>query len=258
MSTGTVRALDASDTDDISRLASFDGLTRKRLAEELGEPANYRWWGLHGTDGTLHAVHRSMRWGRHLLLKGVVVDEAARGSNALLRLAFALRDAARDEGFAGVAAWVEPYRPEAALARLLRLRQSGPLVHRFQIPLLSQDEQLTGAGAASSGVSVLATVGVVTPDLLANPAGAGQVTVSWGLDGRRLVLSACPCPTAADLPELAERFRPLASSLGADSLEVPVPGGDLLAALVLAGRKARRLSRTAVRLGRLDFRECQC
>lgn len=271
MTTGTVRRLTPADTDQVLALASFDGLSPSRLAAELAAEDDYWWVGLATSTGRLCAVHRSMRWGRHLLLKGVLVDGSSRGSGAVLQLAFALRDAARRQGYAGVAAWVEPHEPEAALARMLRLRQTGPLVHLFEVPIPVDEGGARAPGPAlavgspdNRGTIVVRTTGQLpmVANLLGpvDPAGeptaataADEVTAYWVVDGRRLVLSACPCADVTQVAELVAMIGPTARERGATALEIPLPAVDVLAALYLAGTGVRRLSRTPARLGRLDF-----
>jgi hypothetical protein len=275
MGTRTIRRLTPADTDEVLQLAAADGVSSSRAASELAAENDYYWMGLVTPTGRLCAVHRSMRWGRHLLLKGVSVDESARGSEAALQLAFALRDAARNEGYAGVAAWVEPHKPEAGLARMLRLREIGPMVHLFEVPVSAQTSDETdteGAGslgsAANTGTITLQVTGPAgSPPMVPNLLGSieapprhedvapadGEVTVHWVVDGRRLVLSACPCVTITQLPQMVSEIHSMVRASGADVVEVPLPAADLLAALFLTGTKARRLSRTPARLGRLDF-----
>ena len=278
MSSGRVCRLTPANTDEILRLVNFDDLNRATLVRELTAEDDYLWVGLVTPAGALCGVHRSMRWRRHLLLKGVFVDESARGSGAALELAFALRDSARSAGFAGIVAWVEPHKPEAGLARLLRLRQTSPLLHRFEIPLSDGDGQDSSLGDAhcfaNSGTIVLdvAWRKQATPmldDLLGvaedpqpragaepvdgRPPLGGCAAVHWVLDRHRLVLSGLPCRSIVDLPELTSAMKTLARAQGACALEIPVPAADISAALSLASIKARRLSRTPVRIGRLDF-----
>lgn len=278
MSTGTVRRLTVEDAEEILRMDAFSGLSPARLIAEMTAENDYFWMGLTTAKGRLYAVHRSMRWGRHLLLKGVFVEETERGSSAALRLAFTLRDAARARGFDGIAAWIEPQKAEAALAHMLRLRPTGPLVHRYEVPVADGAD---GAGAEEDpralcdGARPAANTGTVGPDpqwpASAAPAfndlfdlddpsarsGTGRLRggreTHWVVDGRRLVLSACPSPATTELPLLAAAMSPLAKSQGVEALEVPVQAADLVAALSLANTGTRRLSRTPVRLGRLDF-----
>lgn len=240
--------------------------------------------GLDSPSGHLCAVHRSMRWGRHLLLKGVFVDQSSRGSGAALELGFALRDSACRAGYLGIAAWVEPHKPEAGLARLLRLRQAGPLLHRYEV-LVSEDdaeEQTIADAAGSQGHNGTITLDLPGPgggrpmvDDLLGEIGAPQphpdvvcagtpprvhrrTAIHWVLDRRRLVLSSFPCRSIDELPALISAMTTLIGAQSASALEIPVPAADLPATLFLASIKARRLSRTPVRLGRLDFATTSC
>ncbi|TXS36990.1 hypothetical protein [Streptomyces sp. OR43] len=258
MTTGRVRRLTPADADEILRIVTLEGLDPTVLTRELTGD-DYLWMGLASPTGGLGAVHRAMRWGSRLLLKGVFVDASVRGSGAALELGFAMRDHARDSGYAGVAAWVEPHKPEAALARMLRLRTSGPLLHRFEIavpdsaahvPLPAhRDRVLTLPGRAPATPLV---ADVVADDDEHGP-GHRSAGAHWVLDRHRLVLSGFPGHSVADLGELVAAAAPTARARGARFLEFPMPAADLSAALCLAAAKARRLSRTPVRLGLLRF-----
>ncbi|WP_290055707.1 hypothetical protein [Amycolatopsis solani] len=253
-----VRPLTPGDAEEVLALVTFDGLGAGRLAEELAAANDYHWMGLIDPAGRIRAVHRSMRWGDHLLLKGVFVEKSLRGSGAVLRLAFALREAARAAGCAGIAAWVEPHEPEAALARVLRLRLSSTLLHRFEVRIAEDDEGRGIGFAENSGVlTVGAAAGPpLVPDLLgsqAKRAPHGGSAARWVIDGRRIVLSACPARTIADLGEVVSAVRAPAGTGPVTTMELPLPAGDLAIALALTGTGAKRLSRTPVRLGRWDF-----
>ncbi|MEU1467083.1 hypothetical protein ABZ434_02475 [Streptomyces sp. NPDC005761] len=261
MTTGRVRRLTPADADEILRIVTLEGLDATVLTRELTVDDDYLWMGLTSPAGGLSAVHRSMRWGSHLLLKGVFVDESARGSGAALELGFAIRDHARDSGYAGVAAWVEPHKPEAGLARMLRLRTSGPLLHRFEVAVQDGDRPAHVPVPGHPG-RVLELPGRATQTPLVADAVAdddergptqGAARVHWVLDRHRLVLSGFPGESVADLGELVSAAAPLARAQGARFLEFPMPAADLSAALRLAAVKARRLSRTPVRLGILRF-----
>ncbi|WEB42136.1 hypothetical protein MOV08_24690 [Streptomyces yunnanensis] len=258
MTTDRVRRLTPADTDEILRIIDLEELDAKTLARELAAGDDYLWLGLDTAEGRLGAVHRSMKWGELLLLKGVFVAESARGSGAALELAFALRDAARRGGYAGLAVWVEPHKPEAGLARMLRLRETGPLIHRFEVSVPADGPPISGPvpdaasgtllpGSPEHGAYALAPLVV---DLLS---GGAPATVHWVLDRHRLVLSGFPLPSVVDLHRLITDVGPLAKAKGAAFIEFPVPAADIPSALSLAAIKARRLSRTPVRLGRLDF-----
>lgn len=255
MSDGSVRLLTEADLDEIMSVVTFDTLSASMVASELANADDYCWVGLVTPAGHLLALHRSMRWGRHLLLKGLTVGWSARGSGAALRLAFALRDIARDRGYAGLAAWVEPHEPEAGLARLLRLRGVGPMLHRFEIPLgcggTGRDQAVVFGPEGSAG-----TTAVRLPDdpgatpMVANLLDADPTAVHWVVDGHRLVLSGCPWSAIGQLSRLPATIQ---ARSDVEVAEVPLPAADLLASLHLLGMKARRLSRTPVRLSRSDF-----
>ena len=230
MSPDPIRRLTVADADDVLNLFHIDPAVLNR---ELSEPRDYCWVGVAAPGGRLYGVHRSMRWGDHLLLKGLYVEEEARGGDAALRLAFALRDRAPELGYAGIAAWVEPTKPEAGLARLLRLREDGPMLHRFEVALPEVDGPAT---VRRSGTATL-----------------GGAAVHWVVDRHRVVLSGFPYPSVADHDRCT---RDVAAQIGAEgvrAVEFPLPAADLTAALTMAGARARRLSRTPVRLGRREF-----
>ncbi|MFJ9038973.1 hypothetical protein ACIRF8_20550 [Streptomyces sp. NPDC102406] len=255
---GPVRRLTADDAEGVLRIVDLEELDSAALTRELARPDDYLWMGVDLPDGRLGAVHRSMRWGDHLLLKGVFVDEPLRGSGAALQLAFALRDTARAEGYAGLAAWVEPHKPEAALAHMLRLRSAGPLVHRFDIPLppdLPSDGPYAGGATAPSNGRLVVEPATSAPPLIADLlTGDACASVRWVHDRHRLVLSGFPAASVSDLGQVLLAAAPPAKAAGARRVELPVPAADLPAAFFLASLKAHRLSRTPVRLGRTDFR----
>ncbi len=269
MSSGGPHRLTPANTDEILNLVNFDDLNRSTLVRELTAEDDYLWLGLRTPTGSLCALHRGMTWGRYLLLKGVFVHESLRGSGAALEIAFAMRDSAHSAGYAGLVAWVEPHQREAGLARLLRLRQTSPLLHRFEISLSGGGGQDSSASDATHCLTNSDTIalGVVgrkpaTPiltDVLSvvedppRPPVDERVRVHWVLDRHRLVLSGFPCHSIAVLPDLTSTMRSLARAHGATALEIPVPAADISTALSLASIKARRLSRTPIRVGRLDF-----
>ncbi|WP_432161034.1 hypothetical protein [Streptomyces sp. NRRL F-5630] len=254
MKTGHVRRLTTADTDDVLRMVELEGLDAVTLTWELTAGDDYVWVGLDSPTGGLGAVHRSMRWGDHLLLKGVFVDEPLRGSGAALELAFALREAARHGRYAGLAAWVEPHKPEAGLAHMLRLRATGPMIHRFDVPV-PEDGPVIAAPAHSTGILAVDLPDSARPTPLVGDLlnGDSRTAVSWVLDRHRLVLSGFPLHCVSDLHLLISAAGPLARAQGATFMEFPVPAADMSATFTLAALKARRLSRTPVRLGRLDF-----
>lgn len=268
--TGTcIRPLVPADAEDLARLVTFKEITLSVISRELAAPADYRWLGVVTRGGELRAAHRAMRWGSHLLMKGVFVRDSDRGSSAALDLVFALRDFARGAGYAGIVAWVEPRNSESWLARLLRMHERDPLLHRFEIPVTSRPGAAGADGLELSYATDTRAISVMSSrpmleDFLgsvpcshqpqADPARERQrVSVRWTVDGSRLVLSGCPCSSPTDLPQLAVALAPLSAAYGASAIEVPMPAADLAAALFLSSMKARRLSRTPVRVGRMDF-----
>ncbi|MGW0121560.1 hypothetical protein [Streptomyces sp. NPDC003327] len=255
----TARRLRAGEIEAALRLCPFEDVDADVVRRELAAEADYCWMGLFTPDGTAAAVHRAMRWHRHLLLKGVFVDDAFRGSGAALGVAFALRDWAGEAGYDGVAAWVEPNKPEARLATRLRLRPSGPLLHRYlvRLPYGSDAQRPPGTPPRTSGTLVVPGADGAAPmvrELLGVPRGpAGGTRIAWVLDRSRLVLSGNPCRSTADLGALPAAVREAAVSAGATAVEVLVEAADIPAALAMAGLGARRLSRTPVTLGTVSF-----
>ncbi|MFB7076431.1 hypothetical protein [Streptomyces sp. NPDC056308] len=254
MKTGRVRRLTLADADDILRIVKLEGLDSTTLARELVRADDYLWMGLDSPAGGLGAVHRSMRWGEYLLLKGVFVDEPLRGSGAALELAFALRDTARHGQYAGLVAWIEPHKPEAGLAHMLRLRATGPVIHRFDAPV-PEDVPAVAVPAHSTGALTVDLPDSQRPTPLVDDllSADSPKAVRWVLDRHRLVLSGFPPCSVSDLHLVLSTAGPLARAQGAGFVEFPVPASDLSAAFTLVALKARRLSRTPVRLGRLDF-----
>ncbi|MET7717254.1 GNAT family N-acetyltransferase [Streptomyces sp. NPDC005407] len=254
------RRLQAGETGTALRLCPFEDVDAEVISRELEAEADYCWMGLFAPDGTAVAVHRAMRWHQHLLLKGVFVDDSYRGSGAALSAAFAIRDWARQAGYAGALAWVEPSKPEARLATRLRLRSASPLLHRYLIPLPS-----AGASARPRSTALRPTSGTLTVPLrdegvpmVQELLGIWQedlagTRLSWVLDRSRLLLSGNPCRSVGDLSTLLGAVEETAVLTGATSVEIPFEAADLLAALSLAGRGARRLSRSPVNLGVLSF-----
>lgn len=200
-----------------------------------------------------------MRWHRHLLLKGVFADDAFRGSGAALGAAFAIRDWAREAGYEGVAAWVEPNKPEARLATRLRLRTVGPLLHRYlvRLPYGSDAERPTATPPRTSGTLVVPGGDERAPmvrELLGVPHSPSDGTrLAWVLDRSRIVLSGNPCRSMGDLDRFLAAVEDTAVSAGATAAEVVVEAADIPAALAMAGLGARRLSRTPVALGMVSF-----
>ncbi|SCK13848.1 hypothetical protein [Streptomyces sp. WMMB 322] len=252
----TARPLAADDVDSALRLCDIDGIDGNVVRRELAAERDYCWMGLFTADGTLASVHRGMRWHERLLLKGLFVDERFQASGAGLRTVLAVRDWASRNGFRGVLAWVEPSKPEAHLARRLRMRCGGPRLHRYLIPLPHAQEGLpSGSGPVRTATGTLT---VPVPDgsspaveelLGVEQCTPGAIRLAWVLDRSRLVLSGNPCDSVTDLDTLVEAAKSLAPATGATSLEVPFEAADLHSALWLAGNAAKRLSRTPVSLG---------
>ncbi|MFD3531409.1 GNAT family N-acetyltransferase [Streptomyces sp. NPDC058664] len=260
----TARRLRAGEVDAALRLCPFEDVDADVVRRELAAEADYCWMGMFTPDGTPAAVHRAMRWHRHLLLKGVFVDDGFRGSGAALGAAFAVRDWAREAGYEGVVAWVEPNRPEARLATRLRLRTVGPLLHRYLVPLPYGSDAARPAGTPPRTSGTLVVPGEVVPaedeaapmvrELLGVPRSPSAGTrLAWVLDRSRLVLSGNPCRSTGDLDGLLAAAEDTAVSAGATAAEVVVEAADIPAALTMAGRGARRLSRSPVALGMVTF-----
>ncbi|GAA3856428.1 hypothetical protein GCM10022227_12450 [Streptomyces sedi] len=284
-----MRALRPADMAEIRALTGGFGLTPERLGQELAARDDFRWMGLTDPDGRLSAVHRAMRWGPLLLLKGVFVREDTRGSGAAIRLALALRAAAEAEGLPGIAVWYEPGMPESAIAELLRVRPRGPLVHRITLPLPTEERAAGTApvdtaptasadtaptGTAPTGTAPAATATAsearppafrgeftLPPEAVEGPAAEGRVDLldglvpdarpRWVLDGDRLVSSVGLGPDG--VAALVDALGPVARRVGARTLEFPVLAADVLGALRLARTGARRRNRVPVRLGTLSL-----
>ncbi|MEU1290595.1 hypothetical protein [Kitasatospora sp. NPDC005856] len=260
------RRLRTGDAEAAARLCSFEDVDAAVVERELAAPDDYCWMGLFRADGTPAAVHRGMRWHRHLLLKGVFVDDGHRGVSAAVGAAFAIRDWARQAGYAGVLAWMERNKPEAQLAARLRIRPVGPLLHRFLVPLPAAGDA-AGSDTAPSTGSGLPRPGAGTLTVPLPGEGAPAVgellgieqddpdgtRVGWILDRSRLVLSGNPCRSVDDLKVLRAAAAQTAAATGATALEVLFEAADLLTALSLAKAGVKRLSRSPVNLGVLHF-----
>ena len=243
------RSLCTGDIDSLARFLSGNRLPRETLCRELDQEDIYVWMGLFDRiDGELIAVHRGMDFGGVLLLKGVTVASNRKGSTAALQVALAITENARKSGRKGVAVWVEPSKPERHLAARLRIPATGPLVHRYQLPI-------GGIGAESNRPTDLRSSGMfslrlgedpLVPNLLPSEA---FDRINWVLDNQRLLLSTNPCNHASQLPELLRTLAPLAQSVGARALEIHFPASDLISAVAVLSNGAKRLSRTPVRLG---------
>ena len=246
----SIRRMTTSDADAIRRLST---MAESTLLSELATTDDYCWVGAVEPGRGVVALHRGMRWGDHLLLKGVLVDEAARGGATALELAFALRDLARESGFVGVAAWVETGRREAALARLLRLRSAGPHLHRYEMeigPPVSAPQPRRTSGTLEG---TAADASPMVHDLVGCAAPARLGDVAWIADQHRMVLSGFPGRSVTDHPAVLRAAAAQGRPAHVSAVEFPLPAADLAASLTMAGAKARRLSRTPVRVGRLDF-----
>ncbi|QMU74635.1 hypothetical protein GXW83_01380 [Streptacidiphilus sp. PB12-B1b] len=270
---GVVRQLGPADAEHVYRLSGGFGLTSARLRQELAATDDFRWVGLNDSDGRLYAVHRSMRWGPYLFLKGVYVSEDMRGSTAALRLAFALRDTAKQEGLFGIAAWFEPGMQESGIAEVLGMSPRRPLIYRVGLPLPSDDhaEDKTSQPTTSTdrprfrGEIMLPRderSAAPTVDLFGradrsdgegSPADESATRVHWVLDGSRLVSSVSLGTDGNGLRALVDLLRPAARANGADTLEFPVLAADILGALQLSQAKVRRRNRVPICLGSRHF-----
>ncbi|ALT79268.1 hypothetical protein AT984_20790 [Paucibacter sp. KCTC 42545] len=219
----------------------------------MAQPDTYIWIGLL-EDGrqALSGVHRGMKIGGFLLLKGVTIDRRLTGTTAALRLAQAISQTARHRGWTGVSVWVEPAKRERFLAARLQIRAAGTRVHRYHISLKNCAAELADApGAPLSGTLEIA-LGTAQP-LVGSLLPLPEHCYGWVCDGRRIVLAGNPCVTLDDLPTLKDRLAPVARRIGATALELQVPAADFAASLSLLAIGAKRLSRTPVQLGHRRF-----
>ncbi|HEV2886699.1 MAG TPA: hypothetical protein VGX49_07310, partial [Jatrophihabitans sp.] len=229
--------------------------TPEVLARELGDPGHYRWFGLRRPDGCLAAVHRALRWGDYLFLKGVFVDPDQLGGDAALRLAFALREVARGEQVRGIAAWVsESSQAQLALARRLRLEPTEPPLHLYTMPFAGftgavstpppnpaqatrEVEEILARHHAGRDEDFLVPDLLTRPDSLAGPAALDGREIRRAVADRdRLLLSSLPCADADELVALLAELAPAAAALGLSAVELPVPAAAIPLALWLAGR----------------------
>lgn len=257
-----VRRLGPQDTDAAASLCPFENLDAKAISLELSERDYYCWLGLHSPNGDLAAVHRGMRWHDYFLLKGLFVDPRFAATSVGLRTAMAMRDCARELGYKGVLAWVEPGRREAQLAARLRLRPSSGLLHRYLVPLPQAGEKSMAppthrrALGGTLGIEIEGDSPPLVPELLGiQQPRPGVMTVAWVQDRSRMLLSGNPCSSINDLTALLEAAEQCGQTSGATSLELLFEAADLDAALHLATRGAKRLSRTPVLLGASLFGE---
>lgn len=244
----TIRSLSIADLVALQSLFGANSPDPQQLGRELQRNDVYLWMGLFG-GGQLVAAHRAMVLGGRLLLKGVSVATTNRGSTAAWRLALAMKAAAAARGCSGVAAWIEPHRPERFIAARLGVKAAGPLVHRFLIPLPGADEDAAVDTLAplTGTLEMRPCDAALVPDLLDGVAGQ----VNWVIDGSRIVLSGNPCRNTEGLPSLLSMLRPLASRAGARAAEIHLPASDLAAAFSIVAPGVARLSRTPVRMGLL-------
>ncbi|GHG12150.1 hypothetical protein GCM10017567_31910 [Amycolatopsis bullii] len=247
-----VRVLGPADGPEVHRLGGGMGLTPAQLERELGAP-DCRWVGLADAGGELCAVHRSLRWGPFLFLKGVYVSEAVRGSGAAVRLAFALRDAAGQAGLAGIAAWFDFGMPEHWIAELVRIRPRPPSIYRVALGLEPDGDSAPAPAPARFHGELEAprhpeSGRPLTPvvDLFGT---AGGRTFHWMLDGSRLMVSASFGTDRHQLAALVEAVGPVARATGAGEVMFPAVASDIVGALQLAGARARRYNRLPTRFG---------
>ncbi|RSN30040.1 hypothetical protein DMC61_17520 [Amycolatopsis sp. WAC 04169] len=266
-----VRELDPADTSEVHQLCGGLGLTVPQLEKELGAAPDTRWVGLAHSSGKLCAVHRSLRWGPYLFLKGVYVSEEVRGSGAAVRLAFALRDAARDEGLAGIAAWFDYGMPEHWIAQLLRIRPRQPSIYRVAIRLDSADESapvVAGAGPArfhgeievprqpESDLPMAPVVDLFGGDAEdGGPVDGARGKFHWMLDGSRIMVNASFGTDRHQLDALIKAVGPVARANGAGEVMIPTVAADIIGALQLAGSRARRYNRMPTCIGVLRFED---
>ena len=247
--TGTTSAtLRPEDARAVAAICPFDGLDEARIRWELDRPEHHVWLGRCDVDGRVVAAHRGLVWSDHLLLKGVCLAPELAGTTAALGLGMAMRTEARERGLT-LAAWVEPSRPEAHLARRLRLVPVRPdLVHRY---LLRGETPVAADGPhpATSGRVRLPHLAETPlgPDLLASSS-ARTVEVRWTWDRGRLVLSAVPAASVATLTPVLAAVAEAAGGWPSAGFELPLPAADLATALLLTRSGAHRVSRTPVQL----------
>lgn len=248
-------SLTVDDAEAVARICHFAGLGTGRIRWELERPATHAWLGVRSADGRLAAVHRALRWDRYLLLKGLCIDPALSERSVGLALALAIRDLARDQGCAGVAAWVEPNHPESHLAARLRLRPATGLLHRYWVPA----PDVVGSGVDVDGTGVLElTVGkdvrpLVNEVLRLDQPRPEGTRLAWLMDRNRMLLSGTPCASIDGLGSLLRDVSEASGVVPKEGFEVLFEAADLAAGLVLAGTGGHRLSRTPVRLAVYEF-----
>lgn len=265
-----VQVLGPADLRDVADLVAGHRFTDAILHAELSDHDRYRWMGRRRPDGSLAAVHRSLRWGDYLFLKGVFVHPEARGGDHALRLAFALRRLAQQAGLRGIAAWVSEGSPaQLVLAERLRLRRAGDPLHLFALPFAALPEgERTGDSPPSRSFAlgriedllspdrVKGPGEALVPDLLPVPPLAGGPPIAGRravLDRDRLLLGALPCAAVSDVAALLAELAPFAAVWEMPEIEIPVPLSAITLMLWLGGRKGRRVSGRPVHVGRYEF-----
>lgn len=269
---GDVRRLTPMDLSALTALVGSQRFTEYVLAMELEPGSPYRWVGVLDS-GELCGAHRGLLWGDYLFLKGVFVDESARGTDAVLRLAFALRDVAWDAGAAGIAAWVsESSRPQVTIAQRLRLQLSAETLHLYSLSLPTGRQ-----GKPASQPTFRSVRGEVTTDFGEEPlvadmlkdstapeivTGEGRLrapfgsrqSVSWVLDRDRIALSGLPCRCIDDFGCLLPALALIGAPMDIFTIELPVPATDFSLAIWLAAKNARRISQRPQKMGKYHFR----
>jgi hypothetical protein len=210
------------DADEILGLADLPGLSEAVLRRELRLGSPFHWVGVRDPAGALAGVHRSMRVGDLLFLKGVWVRDDARGTAAALAMAFFLRDLARArDDLAGVAAWASSRGAGRLLAERLRLAPAGPWSHRYILPV---------SGSAPAAVESAAL-----------PCG-----MRWLCERDRLAVMTGACSSLQEVDRLLVWSR----GRGDDAsryVEFSAPAADVSLALRLVASGARRVSANPVR-----------
>lgn len=244
-------SLGPDDAADVAAVWSLEGCDETQIRWELERPDQHVWLGSRDHQGQLVAAHRALVWHRHLLLKGLCVNPSAGHGAASLQLALAMRSAARAIGLDGVAAWVEPHRPEAQLAARLRLEPATTLLHRYLIPVMGTAAAQTVHDNLLSGVVDLSEpLTKTTKDVFASRVAESgdRGRVAWLLDRGRMLLSTALTGSHETLGPLLAAVTQATGLTPRAGYEVLIPAADVLGALGLVRSGARRLSRTPVRL----------
>ncbi|MEJ8675580.1 hypothetical protein [Chromobacterium amazonense] len=227
-----------------------EGISQEVLEMELKRPDVYVWVGMLDHN-KLIAIHRGLVWGGYLLLKGVAVSKKWQGSIAALQLASFMLSHAKLFGLKGVAAWVEPSKPERFLSERLKIKPHGQFLHRYSIPFhnLNCSPSYTEKIILSGRESFTFDKSPLVDDIFMS----SGTDISWIFDNGRLVLSANPCGHVSQLSNVINKFSPLAKDIGAKALEVFIPAVDLMSSVEILRYQVQRLSRTPVRLGIRTF-----